>query len=168
MTLLRTVVLASVVFPLGALAQDLPFTPEATEACLAAADVAPADCIGASAGVCMDSPDGYTTVGMSMCLGKEVAYWEDRLNAAYGTLLAMEEAVEADLRAIGSSAPSPAEALGAMQSAWIAFRDASCLYEYSQWGGGTGGGPAGADCTMRMTGAQALMLESLIFDRQQR
>ena len=52
-----------------------------------------------------------------------------------------------------------------MQRAWIAWRDAACLYEVSQWGGGTGGGPAGADCMMRLAGEQALALEDRLAQR---
>ena len=54
--------------------------------------------------------------------------------------------------------PKQAEALRDMQRAWITFRDAACDYERSQWGGGTGGGPATLACLMRMTGEQALLL----------
>ena len=55
-----------------------------------------------------------------------------------------------------------AVALRAMQRAWIGFRDATCDYERSLWGGGTGGGPATAACLMRMTGEQTLYLERMM------
>lgn len=144
-----------------AAAQDIAFAPAATESCLAAAaDVVGREaCIGRSADVCMDTPDGQTTVGMGFCLGAEREFWDARLNAAYGALMAMEKGVEAELSELGSAAPSPAAALRDMQRAWIGYRDAACLYEVSQWGGGTGGGPAGAQCAMELTGRQALALE---------
>lgn len=151
-----------------ALAQDIPFSPEATESCLASAgDLAARQaCVGASAEACINTPDGYTTVGMGFCYGAERDWWDTRLNAAYGALMEMETAVEAELKALGSAAPSPAVALRDMQRAWIGWRDAACDYEVSQWGGGTGGGPAWSQCTMQLTGQQALSLEDRLASRR--
>ncbi|MEO0774677.1 MAG: lysozyme inhibitor LprI family protein, partial [Pseudomonadota bacterium] len=67
-------------------------------------------------------------------------------------------ASDAEMASIGASVASQEEALRAMQRAWIAYRDATCDYEYSQWGGGTGGGPALIGCIMRETGEQTLYL----------
>ena len=144
-----------------AAAQDVPFSIDATEACLAgASDMAGREaCVGSSAEACIDTPDGLTTAGMGFCLGAERDYWDARLNGAYEALLTIEDTAASELSELGSAAPSPAEALRAMERAWIAFRDAACAYEVSTWGGGTGGGPAGADCMMRLTARQALMLE---------
>ena len=147
---------------------DPAFSPGATEGCLAAAADLPAReaCVGASAQACIDTPDGGTTVGMGFCLNAEYEFWDGRLNTAYAALMALETEAEADLADLGSAAPSPAEALRDMQRAWIAWRDAACLYEVSQWGGGTGGGPAGADCMMRLAGEQALALEDRLASRR--
>ncbi len=149
-------------------AQDIPFSTGATEACLSAAvDTAGRQvCIGKSAEACIDTPDGYTTVGMGFCYGAERNWWDARLNAAYGGLMEMEKAAEAELKSYGSAAPSPAAALRDMQRAWIAWRDAACAYEVSQWGGGTGGGPAWSQCTMQMTAEQALTLEDRLAARR--
>ena len=146
-------------------AQEIPFSPEATEGCLAvAAD--PASCVGLSADACMASPDGQSTVGMGFCLGREYELWDDRLNAAYGGLMELEKAAEAELKDLGSAAPSPAVALRDMQRAWIPYRTAACAYEWSQWGGGTGAGPASAECMMRLTARQALALEERLAMRR--
>jgi uncharacterized protein YecT (DUF1311 family) len=59
-----------------------------------------------------------------------------------------------------------APALQEMQRAWIAFRDTTCQYEVTQWGGGTGSGPAFADCRMRTTARQALTLEDRLAQKQ--
>lgn len=153
-----------------AVAQELPFSPEATEACLAKA-ILPSEeeaCIGISANLCIDTPDGYTTVGMGFCLGYERDYWDERLNAAYGHLMEIEKAVDDEMTKLGSSVPSSAEALRNMQRAWIAFRDAACAYERVQWGGGSGGGPAVANCHMVMTGQQALRLEYRVEEKRAR
>lgn len=149
-------------------AQEIPFAPEATTACLAAAGDAGAreGCIGRAAEGCMATPDGSTTVGMGFCLDAERGFWDGRLNAAYGGLMALEKATEAELGALGSAAPSPAAALREMQRAWIGYRDAACAYEASQWGGGSGAGPAAVACAMELTGRQALALEAELAERR--
>jgi uncharacterized protein YecT (DUF1311 family) len=151
-----------------AAAQDIGFSPAATEACLAAAGDAPGRevCVGRSAEACAETPDGQTTVGMGFCYGAERDWWDARLNAAYGGLIRLEEAGDAELESLGSAAPRSAPALRAMQRAWIGFRDAACAWEVSQWGGGTGGGPAGAACGMEETGRQALALAAELAERQ--
>ena len=153
--------------PLGtpvAAQQEMVFSPAVVEACLfdLAQGADPESCIGASANACMDSfPGGSTTPGMAACFFEEGKYWDDRLNAAYKKIRAGAKAFDADMQDIGSSAASQADALRDMQRAWIAYRDATCAYEYTRWGGGTGGGPAINACHMNMTAKQALYLESL-------
>ncbi len=139
---------------------ELPFSPAETEACLSQA-TGPAReiCVGLSAAACIDTPDGYTTVGMSICLGHELEYWDGRLNAAYETLRESDGRTDAEMAELGSAAPPLVPALREMQRAWISFRDAACAYERAQWGGGTGGGPASVHCAMTITARQALALE---------
>ena len=146
---------------------ELPFSPAGTEACLARAQGPLREvCIGLSAAACIDTPDGYTTVGMSICLRKEMDYWDGRLIAAYQALVEEDGRVDDEMAELGSAAPPMVPALREMQRAWIAFRDASCAYERTQWGGGTGGGPASVDCAMRMTARQALTLEDRLAEKQ--
>jgi uncharacterized protein YecT (DUF1311 family) len=144
-----------------ALAQPAPpFSPAETEACLMQADGLQREvCVGLSAAACIDTPDGYTTAGMSICLGLEFEYWDGRLNAAYRGLVASDGRTDADMADLGSAAPPLVPALREMQQNWIAFRDAACAYERAQWGGGTGGGPASVQCAMAITARQALVLE---------
>jgi uncharacterized protein YecT (DUF1311 family) len=160
------VLLVALAGPVGA--EDIAFSAEATERCLsAAADLAGREaCVGRSADACMATPDGGTTVGMGFCLDREREFWDGRLNAAYGALMTLEAAAEAELKELGSAAPSPAAALKAMQRAWIGYRDAACEYEASQWGGGTGAGPAANGCAMTLTGRQALALEDELAARR--
>jgi uncharacterized protein YecT (DUF1311 family) len=153
-------VIALALLATDATAQAMRFDPAPTEACLAAATSDPASCIGHAADACMlENDGGDTTVGMGFCLSQEWEWWDGRLNAAYGALVARHEATDAEMSEMKATVPSLAEALRAMQRAWIPFRDASCDYERAQWGGGTGGGPATAACLMRLTGDQALVLE---------
>ncbi len=128
-------------------AQDMSVDPAITEGCLAVNGAAPEACIGVAASVCMGALGGSSTLGMGACLGSEAELWDRRLNAAYGALRAGHDAASAD-------------ALRASQRAWITFRDLSCAYERTTWGGGTGGGPAAAQCLMQMTARQALALEA--------
>jgi uncharacterized protein YecT (DUF1311 family) len=164
----RAVALAALLMPATAHAQDPQFDPGATASCLETAHNLPTkkQCIGTSANICMDSHGGSSTVGMGFCIRSEADYWDGRLNAAYQNLMAREKADDAEMEEIGATAPKKAEALRAMQRAWIPFRDAACEYEYSQWGGGTGGGPAHAACVMQLTGEQALELEARLTDPQ--
>lgn len=142
-------------------AQEIAFDPGPTVACLAQADFGEGEaCIGRAAEACMASPDGGTTVGMGFCLSAEWDWWDARLNATYGQLMAQHKAADAEMAAIGATVPSLADSLKAMQRAWIPFRDAACDYERANWGGGTGGGPATAGCLMVQTGRQALSLEA--------
>ncbi len=149
-------------FPAQALAQELTFNPMLTHSCLEDATT-PAErvaCIGVSANACMEETEGgYSTVGMGGCIDRELAWWDDRLNSSYRDLRAREKADDAEFGAGENGIPAKAPALKAMQRAWITWRDATCDYERSQWGGGTGGGPATLGCLMRLTAEQTLYLE---------
>ena len=149
-----------------AAAQEFEFSTVAVEGCLSgltSGEDARA-CIGASANACMATDAGGTTVGMGACLSRELSYWDDRLNAAYGVAMAAARATDTEMADLGSAAPPQAPALREMQRAWIKFRDAKCDHARSLWGGGTGGGPAIVDCLMQTTGAQALYLEAVALD----
>ena len=103
-----------------------------------------------------NTPGGYSTVGMGGCLSYELDYWDGLLNANYQAALARARQADRDNAGYG---PSQEQALRTMQRAWIPFRDGTCDFERSQWGGGTGQGPAGAECLMRVTAQQALYLD---------
>ncbi len=143
-----------------ALAQDLKFSREYSVDCMAELEGdAQLTCIGASANACMaDTPGGDTTVGMGGCLNAEWQYWDAELNDAYGELMTLYKASDAEAKAGGWTAPEQVAALKAMQRAWIGYRDARCDFERAKWGGGTGGGPATVQCMMEVTAAQTLLL----------
>lgn len=116
-------------------------------------------CIGVSANACMeDTAGGFSTYGMGGCLSRELEFWDARLNQVYQSQMARAKQTDNDMDA-GEGVPSQAKALRAMQRAWIPFRDATCDYERSQWGGGTGGGPAALSCLLTMTAKQVFYLE---------
>lgn len=142
--------------PVQGLAQDIRFDIAATAACVEGGGGEA--CIGAAAGDCMEAtPDGTTTIGMSLCTDRELTWWDARLNRVYGDLTGRLADMDADR---AGYAPDQTDALAAMQRAWIAFRDAKCLSEMAEWGGGTGGGPAHISCLMHETARQAVYLQS--------
>lgn len=144
-------------------AQGVNFSPEATMQCLMENPGTGVSCIGASADECMmNTEGGDTTAGMGGCLDAERAYWDARLNAAYGARMTAAREADAEAKAGGWTAPSQAEALREMQRAWIPFRDARCGYAAALWSGGTGAGPATLGCLMLTTGEQALYLENYV------
>ncbi|WP_295048729.1 lysozyme inhibitor LprI family protein [uncultured Paracoccus sp.] len=151
-------------------AQDAPEWPtfDATriDACLEGAQTANPDapdhaaCIGAASGPCIDSPDGDSTVAMSWCLSEELAVWDRKLNDSYAHVLAGAKATDAEMAEMGSAAAQQEPLLRQMQRDWMAFRDSACSYEGSRWGGGTGAGPAGVECSLRLTAQQYLRLRA--------
>ena len=148
-------------------AQNISFTVAPTQVCLAEAEgAARLDCIGAAAEYCMSKPSGGSTVGMGFCLGRELGYWDDRLNAVYAELRRVERGVMAEAQTGDLRVPDTVRALRDMQRAWMHFRDASCAYEFSTWGGGTGGGPAKTACLLELTGRQVLQLEDRLQERR--
>ncbi|WP_136441428.1 lysozyme inhibitor LprI family protein [Pacificoceanicola onchidii] len=143
-------------------AQDLSFSMATTEECFASEGTFD-ECVGASALACMEGDDaGFTTVGMGFCYEQERAAWDAELNRVYKDVMALSKQMDAEN---GAYAPSQAEALRAMQRAWIPFRDAKCAYERSQWGGGTGGGPATLSCLMYETARQVRDLRAALLAR---
>jgi len=114
-------------------------------------------CAGLAASQCMErSEGGYTTAGMATCADRELQWWDARLNTTYKKLRARFLAYDADKP---DYAPSQSDALREMQRAWIPYRDALCAFEASEWGGGTGAGPAAVGCHLHETARQTLYLE---------
>ncbi|WPZ23273.1 lysozyme inhibitor LprI family protein [Sulfitobacter faviae] len=157
---MRTLLLACAFLAGPVSAQDIVYSDAATADCLAGAEefTDQRACIGLSANLCMEGPGGYSTVGMGGCLDAELTFWDGLLNENYRARMVQAKSADEENALYQPQLPSQAEALRDMQRAWITFRDAACDYERSQWGGGTGGGPATLACLMQMTGEQALRL----------
>lgn len=148
--------------PAAAFAQsgDFLFEPQRIEACLAGKKgIERLSCAGEAANHCMEANEGGgSTVGMGACLDKEHAWWDARLNDAYGEISDRERADDEEADAGGWSAPRKLPALKEMQRAWIKYRDTLCEHEAVQWGGGTGAGPAYLSCLMSETARQYFVL----------
>ena len=146
-----------------AAAQDILFSIDHTNACLQEATAwhETRDCIGASMVQCIEAtPLGASTLGMNECTARELEYWDDWLNEAYGILRTQEKAEDVESGALPGYT-SQADTLLEMQRAWISFRDAKCTYERAQWTGGTGGGPAELSCLLSETAEQTLYLRAM-------
>lgn len=104
------------------------------------------ECIGAASNACMENEEGgFTTVGMAACTARETAWWDSQLNAHYTSL---EATLDADLFS----------ALRDAQRAWIAYRDASCGFEYDLWSDGTIRSIVFAGCMLDLTARRAQTL----------
>jgi uncharacterized protein YecT (DUF1311 family) len=147
----------ALVLPGAAQAQDIRFDPGQLAQCVGQSQDA-TDCIGTEAEICMALTEGgYSTYGMNACTDAELIWWDDRLNAAYQTLMPVERA--RDGQANDANRPSGATTLRDMQRAWIAYRDLSCTYTALGWFGGTGANTIYLGCLMDLTARQALTLE---------
>ena len=158
----KTVAAILILLGVPAAAQEPSYDPAILTACLEAQKDRPDACIGMASAKCQEGDGGETTVGMGFCLRGEADQWDGLLNAAYGTVLAQSETTDAEMKELGSAAMPQAPALREMQLRWIAFRHAACNYEATRWGGGTGAGPAAADCVMKLTARQALHLRAYV------
>ena len=138
---------------------DFVYSNAATQSCLD--DGKGLECVGHSAEKCMeDTEGGYSTYGMGGCMSLEADFWDSKLNSAYQSLMAQAKEFDAMAAEDGFTVLSQADTLRDMQRTWISFRDSRCAYEYSLWGGGTGGGPASIACFTQMTAEQALYLQN--------
>ena len=144
-------------------AQELSYDFSITTACLAGTQGwgEAMECVGTAANACMEATEGgWSTAGQNSCLDAEWQDWDARLNRAYPLLMARLEQEDADMAGESYAPPPQAEALKAMQRAWIPFRDAACAYDASKWFGGTGAGPAALWCLIYETAEQTLRLEA--------
>lgn len=158
------ILIALILLAAPAAAQDAPpFDPAPVQACLDG-DADPQSCAGLAANACMEGEGGSTTVGMGYCIAAERDWWDDRLNTAYGDVMARAEASDADTDSLDAAGPRQVPALRDMQRSWIAFRDAACAFEATRFGGGTGAGPASAQCALTLTARQTLWLQDYLIE----
>ena len=109
-------------------------------------------CIGMVSSVCQETEEeGFTTYGMGVCSQRELAIWDERLNAAYSTLMTNYRSDE--------YSANRATALQEAQRLWISYRDAECEQEALVFEGGTAAGLVYASCLIDFTAKRALELE---------
>ncbi|SNX70266.1 uncharacterized protein DUF1311 [Cereibacter ovatus] len=150
--------------PLAAVAQPIPFDPAKTEACLAAKKT-PAErsaCIGVAAAQCLRDTPGATEVEEATCLATETNWWRDRMAPAYDR--AMKEAALRDVefaKSISQGGSRMTDDLELMQAAWKDWSEKRCFFEAMRRRGKADRMVVAADCMMRRTAEQALLLEDV-------
>ena len=158
----RPLALLLLLLPPAAAAQPIPFQPERTEACLAdaGAEGARPGCIGLAADLCRRETPHATEVEAAACLAAETNWWRDRMTAALAG--AEKQAALRDVefaRAISQGAPRMTEDLQVMQAAWKDWSEKRCFFEADRYRGRPDRMVHAADCIMRRTAEQALLLE---------
>ncbi len=107
------------------------------------------ECIGIASDACLNGADGNTTLGMVGCLARETDWWDGQLNDHYSFLREnLDQSLFASLRDV--------------QRKWIAYKEASCRFEYDSWEGGSIRQPASASCYMNVTAIRALELGEIV------
>ncbi len=152
----------------------LPEDRAAIEACLKKQTDNRDACINVVYTPCTSTPEGSSTVGMEDCAARELAVWDERLNAAYrklvngdlGKLDALPENRPAE--SPRAQAVKGAVILQDMEKSWIAFRTRKCDVGALTAEGGTLARTIYSTCYLSETGRQALYLESLVDDLRSR
>lgn len=95
-----------------------------------------------------EGPGGNSTYGLAACSAVLTRLWDDELNRLWPSALAAQ-------------GEGGGERLRDAQRAWIAFRDAECLFEAARWEGGSMGAYAGGFCLAGMTAERVADLRDL-------
>ena len=112
----------------------------------------PSSCIGVVSTPCLQrDPGGASgnTADMLDCLTREQRVWDERLNAAYKTMM----------QACQGKDDKFCAARRKLERAWIAYRDDLCDLPYEEHGG-TAASLDFADCMLSETARQAIWLEA--------
>ena len=103
------------------------------------------ECIGAASRICMEAPEGQTTIGMAECTMRENKWWDNYLNFLYQDLKNM-------------LSEEQFTALRDAQRKWIDYRDAKCGFEYEFWKDGTIRSTFYTSCVLDTTASRAIDL----------
>ena len=142
----------------------------AIEACLKDSRERPESCIELVYDRCVAAPGNGSTPGMEDCAARELAVWDDKLNAAYRKLVdgalgkvdALPEHRPAE--APRAKAVKGAVLLADMENAWIAFRARKCDASALTAEGGTLARTIYSTCYLDETARQALFLQGIVDD----
>jgi uncharacterized protein YecT (DUF1311 family) len=155
--------------PALALAAQAPLREDraAVDACLKDSRERPEACIEAVYDPCSQTPEGQSTPGMEGCAARELAVWDEKLNAAYRRLVDGDLG-KTDARPENRPAEAPRAAsvkgaaiLADMEKSWIAYRVRRCDALALTAEGGTLARTIYSTCYLDETARQALFLESL-------
>jgi uncharacterized protein YecT (DUF1311 family) len=118
-------------------------------------------CIGTVQDACTKESGNESNAAISGCIGREVAVWDERLNAAYKAALAGDLASQQAYGNAGARKLTGAEVMRAAQRAWIGFRERKCSAARLPMEGGSGAALLGGACFLQETARQAIWLETL-------
>lgn len=147
--------------------QTIKFSPKATLACLERQKTrgAEAACIGESAKACFNRIQPHTNTDVAACMAAETGYWKKRMDKAYAQMMDKAEVADAEFAKTAKAKVVPfklTEDLALMQERWDDWREARCAVEAMMRRGTPFTSTAAASCTMKLTGQQALFLESAV------
>jgi uncharacterized protein YecT (DUF1311 family) len=156
----------------GAFAGPAPSAPDraAIGACLKDSRERPESCIDLIYERCTATSEGQSTPGMEDCAARELAVWDEKLNAAYRTLVGGElgkvDALPENRPAEASRAKTVKGAviLADMENAWLAWRPRKCDASAMTAEGGTLARTIYSTCYLDETARQALFLQSIADD----
>ncbi|MCB9994666.1 MAG: DUF1311 domain-containing protein [Hyphomicrobiaceae bacterium] len=109
-----------------------------------------ANCIGVVSEACQrETPSNTSTLGMTNCTRRETLWWDQKLNDYYRVLQKNLE-------------PALFEQLRDTQRKWIAWRDASCDFEYTFWQDGSIRNIFYSSCQLQMTADRMIDLRTML------
>lgn len=120
--------------------------------CLKSKPQAQDSCIGVVADPCLERDETKSTADKNACIDRELAVWDDMLNATYRRLRdKLDEQQKTKLRE--------------MQRAWIASKEKTCAF-YWDYYQGTMASPMGSYCVNKETARRALFLGAFLEDAE--
>jgi uncharacterized protein YecT (DUF1311 family) len=144
-------------------AQQVPFSPEATETCLAESTAADLSlCVGKSADACAKAIPGATEIDRAICLNAETGWWRERMDTAYA--LVDERAAFLDMefaQAISQGGAKMTVDLAEMQAAWKDWSEKRCFFAAIERRGRPDRGEVASACMLHQTAEQALLLDAI-------
>lgn len=163
-----TACLLTLALAVPAAAQQIAFSPEATESCLAAQDGASgAGCVGKSAAVCIAAMRGASDEDAAMCLNAETEWWRQRMRAAYARVEKKAALLDVEFaQSIAQGGARMTDDLAAMQSAWTDWSEKRCFFAAIEHRGKPDRTRVASDCMLHQTGDQALLLEAVAARRK--
>ena len=147
----------------GAVAQEIPFSADATETCLAGQrdPEGRAACIGRSAAACHQKMTDRTEEDAAACLNAETEWWRGRMQAAYERVETRAALLDVEFAtAISQGGARMTDDLAAMQAAWKDWSEKRCFFAAVEHRGKPDRTEVASDCVLHATADQALLLET--------